>query len=213
MASQCPINTFDRGNATARTSINNCECNPGFFPADDKSTLRIALSQNILSSLENNNRLWFSFCPFGFWCNPRDGPPDISQNQAHTNVQKCPSLSSTRLPGAYTTTQCVCVVGAYAVPDLEPTKNNVQENPTTAVRCLSCLQNHYCTTQTTVPAACPRNTVSNCGATSVTDCVCLPPMTMLPATDEDVVYDCVVTINSLSHMEASVCVDTQQYDM
>ena len=38
-------------------------------------------------------------------------------------------------------------------------------------------------------------------------------MTMLPATDEDVVYDCVVTINSLSHMEASVCVDTQQYDM
>ena len=46
MASQCPINTFDRGNAAARTSINNCECNPGFFPADDKSTLRIALSQN-----------------------------------------------------------------------------------------------------------------------------------------------------------------------
>ena len=142
----------------ARTSINSCECNPGFFRAHDKSTLKIALSQNILSSLDHSNRLSFIFCPFGYWCNPRDGPTDISQNQAHTNVQKCPSLSSTRLPGEYTPTQCLCVVEAYAVPDLEPTVNNVQENATTPVRCVSCLQNHYCTTQTTVPMACPRKT-------------------------------------------------------
>ena len=147
-------------------------------------------------------------CPVGHWCNPREDPTDIPQNQAHTNVQKCPSLSSTRLPGAHTQTQCVCVVGAYAVPDLEPT-----ENTTTPVRCDSCLQNHYCTTQDTVPTACPRKTVSNRGSTSVNDCVCLPPMTMLPATDEDIIYDCVMTSDSLSHMEASVYVDTQHYDM
>ena len=208
MASQCPINTFDRGIVAARTSISSCECNPGFFRADDVNTLKIALAQNILSSLEHSNRLWCILCPMGYWCNPRDGMTDLSQNQPHTDVQKCASLSSTRFPGAHSPNQCVCVNGAYTVQNLE-----TSDNMTTPDLCVSCLSNHYCTTHTTVPTACPRKTVSNRGSTSVTDCVCLPPMTMIPATVEDVAYDCVMTTNSLSHMDASSYVDTLQYDM
>ena len=93
---QCPINTFDRGIVAARTSINSCEYNPGFFRADDKSTLKIALSQNILSSLNHSNRIWCIFCPFGYWCNPRGDPTDISQTkrtQTYRSVHLCLALA------------------------------------------------------------------------------------------------------------------------
>jgi hypothetical protein len=156
-------------------SMNDCVCTDGYFRADDRPTLDIAIAQNpILSG--NVRQLWCVPCPIGFYCKT------VSTLQVH----QCPAMTSTVSFGATQVSQCQCVAGTFArSSELEPPFANA------SLVCVPCNKNHYCMGGRFPRKACPYRTISSVGATSIDACICLPPLIMLPTQSVDFSYDCV----------------------
>ena len=171
---RCPAATKVVGTGEGR-SMDDCLCIDGYFRADDRETLDVAIAQNTML-FSDTRRLWCVPCPIGFYCKTLSVPL----------VYKCPAKTSTLLFGAKQLSQCQCVAGTYA-ESLEQ-----QHTPTnTTLVCMPCRKDHYCKGGSFAGIPCPHRTISSVGATSIDSCVCLPPLVMLPTQSADFSYDCV----------------------
>lgn len=173
--SSCPRNSFDfyPGNAT---NIDDCACNAGFFRTDNAGMLATAIAQGGVD-VQDSRVLWCVLCPVGYLCSaPTNGV------SSQTEVTECPALATTRLPGSFLLSDCICRAGSYN-----------RTNSTNAMSsCATCVRNSYCLGQDTPPSACPPKTISSAGATSPAGCICLPPLVKLPTFNADFRHDCVV---------------------
>ena len=191
-AAQCPANSFDFHAGTSST-LDDCACDAGYFRTDNTETLALALAQNGVS-LHDSRRLWCVLCPVGYLCHTlQDG------TGPRTRVQECPALATTQGVGSFASADCVCRPGSYA---------------NSSSSCIVCSKNHYCTGGTVPPSACPRQTVSSRGATSLAGCTCLPPLVMLPTVSPLFLFDCVQQ-SAAAFTDAGIThgLQTQQYNI
>ena len=213
---QCPPKTKALSTGQGQ-NMDNCVCVDGYFRADKLEALALAISQNIVQ-LEDVVSLWCVPCPVGFFCSS-SAPGSLPESgvmgmPVETSVQKCPVMASTHAHASVSVSDCVCAAGAYT-----STNNNITAS-INAVVCDECSTNHYCvgsasglsSLQQAHQRACPLNTVSREGTTSIHGCICLPPRAMLPTPGLSFAYDCVQR-RMASYTDTAVSQAMQQYDI
>ena len=176
--------------------MDDCVCIDGYFRADDRETLDVAIAQNPML-FQDTRRLWCVPCPIGFYCKTLSMPL----------VYKCPAMTSTLSFGAKQLSQCQCVTGTYA-ESLEPQRTLTN----TTLVCVACMKDHYCKGGSFAAIPCPYRTISSVGATSIDSCVCLPPLIMLPTQGADFSYDCVER-SMVTHADSSGGLAMQSYNI
>jgi len=220
---QCPAATVAPRAGQGR-STDDCVCVDGYFRADNREVLAVAIAQNIVQ-LGDSARIWCVLCPIGFYCHTPQ-PWRATGLPAHTLVRKCPALASTRALGARQLSQCECVAGAHApVPASTHHRGNtthmasnssnsstITPGSTSAPVCSACSRDHYCGGGAQGEVPCPHQTISRMGATSIASCFCLPPRVMLPTQSPDFMYDCVVK-SMVAYLDSSAAGAMHAYNI